>query len=317
MKAVALKRFGGPSLLELTDLPTPTAQQGEVLIELEYTSVNPVDWKICEGLLKNRLPHAFPLIPGWDAAGKIKSVGPSAKRFRPGDEVFAYCRKPVVQWGTYAEFVAIDETAVAPKPHSIGFREAASFPLAALTAWQALFDVARLKAGETILIHAGAGAVGGFAIQFARVIGAEKVITTARQEYHSYVIELGADHAVDYSQEQFVSAVNFQNPKGVDVVFDCVGGDTFKMSHDVLKPGGRLVSILEQPVPDLEMKHQIKTSYLFVRPNGEQLREIAELTDQQKVSPPALEEMLLEKAAEALERVRQRRRRGKMVLKVK
>src|ERR1700733_2368139 len=190
MKAMVIEKFGHEEQLHLGDIPTPLPSDNEVQIQVLYSAVNPVDWKIREGLMKNFLPHEFPLILGWDAAGIVKAIGKNVKKFKVGDEVFAYCRKPIVKWGTYAEYVCFDADNIALKPNNINFAEAAAIPLAGLTAWQALFDFAKLKKGESILIHGGAGGVGSFAIQFAKHAGA-KVITTASKQNHDYVKKLG------------------------------------------------------------------------------------------------------------------------------
>lgn len=315
MKAVAIRDFGGIEKLIITDLPKPEPGINELLIEVRYTAVNPVDWKIREGYLKERLPHKFPLIPGWDAAGVVASVGKNVKNFKPGDEVFAYCRKPTVQWGTYAEYVAFDAEHVALKPKNINFAQAAAIPLVGLTAWQSLFDSAKLKKGETILIHAGAGGVGSMAIQFAKNVGA-RVITTASSLHHDYVKKLGTDAAIDYN-EGFVEAVKKLAPQGVDVVFDSVGGQTLRDSVKLLKTNGRLVSIVEHLDPALAAKHHIQSSYVFVAPNGKELGEIAKLITEKKIVVPHIEEMLLQDAAKAQEKNKKGHTEGKIVLKVK
>lgn len=148
MKAIVIKEFGGADKLTFTDVPKPETGANELLIEVRYAAVNPVDWKIREGYLKNFLPHEFPLIPGWDVSGSVVEVGQNVKHFKIGDEVFAYCRKPIVQWGTYAEFVSFDADNIALKPQNISFAQAAAIPLVGLTAWQALFEAARLKKGK-------------------------------------------------------------------------------------------------------------------------------------------------------------------------
>jgi NADPH:quinone reductase-like Zn-dependent oxidoreductase len=313
MKAIAIERFGGVDKLAVTELPQPQPASNEVLMQVLYTSVNPVDWKIREGYLKDRLPHQFPLIPGWDAAGIVSGVGKNVKGFKIADEVFAYCRKPIVQWGTYAEYVAFDAENVAHKPKNISFAQAAAIPLVGLTAWQALFDAAKLKKGEKILIHAGAGGVGSMAIQFAKFAGAY-VLTTASSSNHAYVKKLGADIAIDYNQG-FVNQVKSAAPEGLDVVLDCIGGQTLRDSIALLKPKGRLISILEPVDPSLAAKHKITSSYVFVSPNGKELTEIAQLISQDKVRPPHIEEMPLEEAARAQEKNRQGHSKGKIVLK--
>jgi len=262
------------------------------------------------------MPHEFPLILGWEASGTIKELGKSAKHFKVGDEVYFYGRKETIKEGTYAEFICVDAANVALKPKSLSYAQAASIPLAGLTAWQALFDSANLKKGETVLIHAGAGGVGGFAIQFAKNAGA-KVITTASQENHAYVKKLGADEVIDYKKDNFATKLKSLNPNGVDVIFDTVGGKTFHDSLSLLKPGGRIVSLLEKIDAEEANKRNIKASYIFVSPNATQLKEIADLINKGKVIPPKIQELPLAKAAEALEKIRQGHTCGKIVLKIK
>jgi NADPH2:quinone reductase len=316
MKAMVIEDFGGPEQLKLADLPTPTPADDEVLIEVAYTSVNPVDWKIREGMLTDVFPHHFPLIPGWDAAGTVSALGSNATGFAIGEKVYAYCRKPEVQYGTYAEFVAVDRAAVAPMPTNLSFAEAATIPLTGLTSWQALFDFAGLKAGQKALIHAGAGGIGSLAIQFAKNAGAS-VITTASLGNHDYVKRLGADAAVDYASEDFAAAVTELEPDGIDVVYDAAGGETQRRSYEVLKPGGVMVSIVDAPDGELAERYGVKAGFVFVEPNGAQLREIAGLIEAGKVKPAAIEEMNLEDAATAQERSKAGHVRGKIVLKIK
>lgn len=315
MKAMAINNFGGVEKLILEDLPTPSPTENEVQIEVVYTAVNPVDWKIREGYLKNAIPHEFPLILGWDAAGVVSAVGKKIKDFKVGDAVFAFCRKPTIRGGTYAEYVCIDAGKVALKPNNINYAQAAALPLVSLTAWQALFDAAKLKKGETILIHAGAGGVGGMAVQFAKHIGA-KVITTASPENHDYVKRLGADYAIDY-HEGFVDQIKKIAPEGVDVVFDTVGGKVLRDSYQLLKAYGRIVGIVEKPDASQEANKHIQCNYIFVEPNGKQLTQIAHLIEQDKVKIPNIEEMKLDDAAEAQEKLRQGHIKGKIVLKIR
>ncbi|HYN39160.1 MAG TPA: NADP-dependent oxidoreductase, partial [Rhodospirillales bacterium] len=160
MRVMVIDGFGGAERLHPAELPAPVPAAGEVLIRIVCAGVNPVDWKIREGWLQSLFPHQFPLIPGWDAAGTIAAVGDGVEGFAIGDRVWAYCRKPEVQWGTYAEYVTMPADAVAPMPGSLDFEEAAAIPLVGLTSWQALFDAAGLAAGQSVLIHAGAGGIG-------------------------------------------------------------------------------------------------------------------------------------------------------------
>ena len=316
MKAMAIDAFGGPERLKAVEVPTPEPEGEEVLIAVACASVNPVDWKIREGMLADMFPHAFPLIPGWDAAGTVSAAGRNAARFRQGDRVFAYCRKPEIRFGTYCEYVAVHESTVALMPANIGFAEAATIPLAGLTAWQSLFDAAKLSAGEKILIHAGSGGVGSLAIQFAKYAGAT-VYTTARAVNHDYVKSLGADAAIDYSKDDFVHVLGKREPGGIDVVYDTIGGHVQQRSYKVLKKGGRLVSVAGIPDPDEARPHGVRTDFVFVSPNGTQLRRIAELIESGAVRPADFEVMRLEEAAKAQELSRAGHVRGKIVLKVR
>lgn len=315
MKAIVIEQFSNSDQLKMTNLPVPKPADNEILIRIAYTAVNPVDWKICEGLLKERLPHQFPLIPGWDASGTIAAIGNKVSQFSVGDKVYAYCRKAEVQWGSYAEYIAVEESSVALKPKNLNYAAAAAIPLVGLTAWQALFDVGQLKAGQSILIHAGAGGVGSMAIQFAKNAGA-KVYTTASQKNHAYVKQLGAIHPIDYTKDNFISHIKAFEPKGIDMVLDTMGGHVLQESLKVIKPGGHLVSIVEKPDPAAAEAHQIQPGYVFVRPNGKQLTEITRLIEEGKVIAPHIEEMQLEDAAFALQKVKKGHTMGKIVLKV-
>ena len=298
MKAVTIDKFGGVEEMHWSDLPTPQPKANEVQIEVAYTAVNPVDWKIREGLLQNIFEYEFPLIPGWDAAGTISAVGNGVTKFNVGDKVFCYCRKPKVQWGTYAEYVCFEAQHVALKPENLSFAQAASIPLVGLTAWQGLFDEAKLKKGQSILIHAGAGGVGSIAIELAKVAGA-KVYTTASSQNHEYVKSLGADVAIDYKKENFVEKILDIETNGIDTVFDCVGGETLNQSFDVIKPGGYLVSIVNTIDKEKAHEKNIHGSFMIVRPDGPQLEKIAQLLKEKKITAPHITEFPLNDYAKA------------------
>lgn len=315
MKALTINKFGGIEETSWSDIPIPQPQPGEVQIQISHAAVNPVDWKICEGYLKKLLPHAFPLIPGWDAAGTISAVGDGVTAFNEGDRVYAFCRKPTVQWGTYAEYVCFDATHVAPIPSTLTPAQAASIPLVALTAWQSLFDDAKLKREQTILVHAGAGGVGSMALQFAKHVGA-KVYTTASANHHDYVKKLGADIVIDYNQHPFEEAIIGYEPEGVDVVYDCVGYETLERSYGVAKKSGCLVSIVNRPDPELCDTHQIRGAFTFVRPEGSQLSSIGQLIDEGKVAPPAITEIPFSEYAKAWDQIKSHHTQGKIVLKI-
>ncbi len=314
MKAIVIEEFGGPEKLTFKDVQTPKPLKNEVLVKVKYAGVNPVDWKIREGLLASRLPHEFPIILGWDVAGTIAEVGKEVSDLKVGDEVYSYARKPTVKWGTYAEYVAIDAKNVVLKPRSISFAESAAIPLSGLTAWQALFDVAHLQQGETILILGGSGGVGSLAIQFAKVANA-KVIATASPKKHSYIKALGVDLAIDHTANVLEQVRSFSQ-EGVDVVFDCFGKEAFTNGLKALKKGGRIVSILEHLDPAVAQNLGITASYLFVTPNGAQLKQIAELIDAKKVIQQPVEAIPLHEAHIAQEKLRSGSITGKLVLQV-
>lgn len=316
MDAMAIQAFGGVEQLKLMHLPNPQPHDDEVQIEVHCAGVNPVDWKIREGYLKDAFPYEFPIVPGWDAAGTVSALGQNVKDFKIGDRVFAYCRKPKIQWGTYAQYVTMDAAAVAPMPKNFKFAQAAAIPLTGLTSWQALYETAHLKTGQHVLIHGGAGGIGSLAIQLARHVGAT-VYTTASEHNHGYVEHLGAHHAIDYTAENFVDAIKRLRPAGVDAVLDTIGGKVQLLSYEVIKPGGVLVSIIDPPEAEVAAKFKVRPGYVFVSPNGAQLRNIAGLIEAGAVKAPKLKELPLKEAAAAQEQSRGRHVTGKIVLRVK
>lgn len=314
MKAMVIDGFGGADGLRMADVTTPQTGIGEVLIRIRYAGVNPVDWKIREGMLEGSFPHVFPIILGWDAAGTVAAVGEEVSEFALGRPVYAYCRKPVVQWGAYAESIVLSAAHVAPMPANLSFAEAASVPLVALTSWQSLFDAGRLETGQSVLIHAGAGGTGGMAIQFAKQAGAI-VFTTASAANHDYVRDLGADHVIDYRSEDFVEAVKRIARGGVDLAYVNASG-VLRKSYRAVRRGGRLVSIVEQPDPADNETHGVEGRFVFVEPNGGQLRQIAALIEKGVVRPLPIEEMPLADAAQALTKSQTGHVRGKIVLRI-
>ena len=242
----------------------------------------------------------------------MEQAGEEVTRFTEGDEIFAYCRKPMVQGGAYAEYIVLEEEHAAIKPKNTSFEEAASIPLAALTAYQSLFDAAKLQSGETVLIHAAAGGVGGFGVQLARDHGAV-VWGTASARNKEYVQDLGGDRVVDYLQVDFREAVRSEYPDGVDVVFDCVGGEVLQKSTDIVKKGGRLISIVDDPTG--LARRDIHKEFVFVAPNSTQLTELAGMVEQGRIKT-SLSQVFpfgLEEARRAHELSESGRTRGKMV----
>lgn len=274
MKAIVIEQYGGADELIEKELPKPKAQDKQVLIEIHATSVNPIDWKVREGYMKENMSFEFPLILGWDAAGVIADVGKDVKNFKIGDEVFA---RPAMENGTYAEYVAVDEDLVALKPATISFEEAASVPLAGLTAWQCLVDFGQVKSGDKVLIHAGSGGVGSLGIQIAKSFGAY-VLSTASGKNGAFLKDLGVDEFIDYETTDFTNVV-----KDVDLVVDTMGGDILEKSLSVVKKGGRLVSIAGQPNIQKAQANQVTAESLWLNPNGKQLAELGELMEQREV----------------------------------
>ncbi len=313
MRSIAIEEFGGPEKLQPLDLPRPKPDKDEVLIRAVACGVNPVDWKIREGRLSALMPHAFPLIPGWDVAGVVEELGERATRFRKGDRVWACARKPVVQWGCYAEYVAVDETHVALMPSKLLYEEAAAVPLAALTAYQALCGQARLGAGSSVLIHAAAGGVGHLAVQLARHAGAE-VLGTAGPANQAFLLELGVQVAIDYTKEDFREAVRRHRPQGVDLVIHSLDTEPVTRSYEVLKKGGRLVSIVGPPELDEAARRQVTAHGLFVAPNGEQLNQLASLVDRGCLRAHVEKIYELAQAEQAQRRIAAGHVRGKLVL---
>lgn len=314
MKAIVYDEFGAWEQMHIEDIPTPEPQDGEVQIRVAYAGVNPVDWKIGEGYLRKRLKTEFPVIPGWDVAGTVAKVGNGVTQFKEGDRVYAYCRKDIVKWGTFAEYVCVNADHVSLIPNTLGFKEAAAIPLVSLTAWQALFDLGRLKEGQTALIHAGAGGVGSMAIQLAKWAGA-KVYTTASEKNHEYVLQLGADVAIDYHKMNTLEAQKKYEPAGFDLIFDAVGGEVFEESLPCVKKGGWLVTICKLFIEDsIGHEHGIRAGFVFVRPDGKQLEQISKLFDEGQLKPPHIAEFPLENAVEALKQVQTEHTQGKVVL---
>lgn len=315
MKAMAIDAFGEVDSIKQIEVAKPQPANDEVLIKIDYAGVNPVDWKICQGAIKDLLPHHFPVVLGWDAAGTIEQLGDAVADYQVGDKVYAYCRKDTVQQGTYAEYIAVDSNAIAKVPDNITLEQASGIPLVALTAWQSLFDFADLQLGQTVVIHAGAGGVGSIAIQLAKWRGAT-VYATASESNHEYVKGLGADVVIDYNAQDFVDVIKQHESQGVDVVYDTVGGDTQARSYELLKKGGALVSIVAPPAEDMAAEYDVKSGFVFVAPNTEQLQQISQLIEQGVVQPVNTESLPLEQAVVALQKNLERHVRGKLVLAV-
>jgi NADPH2:quinone reductase len=309
MRAIGVREFGGRDRLEELELPKPKVPPDGVLIRVRAAGVNPVDWKIREGRLDARFPHVFPVVPGWDAAGVVEEVGPGVVEFAPGDEVFAYCRKPFIGEGTYAELVSVPVASVARKPAALSFEEAGGLPLTGLTAYQALFFAAGLTAGERVLVHAAAGGVGSMAVQLAVDAGAE-VIGIAREENRDYVLSHGAYEVVDHTNGNVAEAVRELVPEGVDVALEVFPEETL---GNAVRDEGRLVSLVAPPSYG---ERGVVPLYVFVRPDAEQLEELSALADDRRLRVELQEVLPLADATRAHELSEGGHVRGKLVLRV-
>jgi NADPH:quinone reductase len=321
MKAIVIDEYGGPEVLKLRDMPVPEIGNGQLLVRVKAAGVNPADWKIREGFVAQLFPHKLPLTPGWDMAGIVEALGKDVDSFKVGDAVYAYTRLETVQFGTYAEFAPADEYMLAAKPANLDFAEASTIPLAILTAWQSLVDFAGLQSGESIFVTAGAGGVGGFAIQIAKHLGA-RVCAAASAHNHDYLLSLGADHVIDYRHDDIKASIQTFAAEGVDLVFDCTGREDVAINFDyVRKRYGRVATIngLVHTVPELERNaalHDVTAKLVVVEPNGEQLAEISVLIENGKIKPLPVETFPLEQAKAALLKSEEGHVRGKLALAI-
>ena len=332
MKAFLIDRYG-KNTGRIGEAPVPVVGVRDVLIEVHASSVNVLDSKISSGEFKLILPYALPLILGNDLAGVVVEVGSQVTQFKPGDEVYA--RPPETRIGTFAEWIAVDENAVARKPGNTTMAQAASLPLVALTAWQVLVEIAQLKKGQKVLIHAGSGGVGSIAIQLARHLGAFVATTTSTANVE-WVKALGADLVIDYKQQDFESVLH-----DYDVVLNSLGADVLQKSLKVLKPGGQLISISGPPTAQFAQeqglswplqqvmrllsfgirrkarKQAVSYTFVFMRANGAQLQKIATLVEEAIIRPVIDRSFSFASTAEALKYVEQGRAKGKVVVTLK
>ena len=307
MKAAYFMKHGGPEVLEYGDVPAPVASEGQVLVDIHAASVNGADWKVRSG--RYAPITTFPYVPGRDFSGVVSAVGPGVSDFGVGDQVFGVC--DVGQEGAYAEQVAIAASIVERKPASLSHAECAAIALTGLTALVSIEDTLRLRRGETILVHGGAGGVASFAIQLAKHIGA-RVITTASAANHGYLRGLGADQVIDYHAQDFTQLV-----RDCDAVFDTVGGDVAKRSFEVLRPGGRAAFIASGYVLPPPPRADVSSLRPDVRRDRAHLERIVALVAGGAVRVPEITTYALADAAAAHRVSEGRHLRGKLVLKVR
>jgi NADPH:quinone reductase-like Zn-dependent oxidoreductase len=306
MKAVVAHEYGAPDVLKFEQVPRPDPAADEALVRVIASSVNPADPLTLSGKYAKEFGTHLPLIAGYDIAGTVEKVGANVTKLKVGDAVYGY---PTFGGG-WADYVAVKEWEVAAKPKSLNFVEAAAVPMGALTAWQALLDVAKLHAGQTILIHGGSGGVGSFAIQIAKARGA-RVIATASTANQDLLKQLGADVPIDYTKSQFEEVA-----KDVDAVLDPIGKDTLFRSYKVVKKGGIVMSLVALPDAVELRKRGIHGAAISAHPDAADLTEIAQLIDAGKIRPIVTKVLPFTEAVAAQQQAATHHTRGKVVLKV-
>ena len=307
MKAIVINEYGNEDVLNYVDIERPEPKADEVLVKVHAAAVNPADWKIRDGM-GERFGFTLPLILGGDIAGIVEAVGDDVESFKQGDAVYGITVSSLS--GGYAEYAVAKADAIAPKPKSITFEAAAAIPIAALTAWQAMFDVANLSSGQSILITGASGGVGSMAVQLAKAKGAI-VIGTASGKNEQFVRDLGADEFVDYARQPFEAVV-----KDVNVVFDTIGGDTLERAFQTLKKGGFLVSAVENPSEEKARELGVEAAQVFCKPSAQQLAEINGLIDEGKLNIHIEMVLPLAEVKKAHQLSQSGRTRGKIVLQV-
>lgn len=333
MKAFIVERYKSKDAARFGQMPDPELRGNDVMVQIHAAGVNLLDSKIRDGEFKLILPYRLPVILGNDVAGIVVRVGSQVRRFQPGDAVYARPHQDRI--GTFAELIAMNESDAAMKPKNLTMEEAASIPLIGLTAWQALIERANLKKGQKVLIHAGSGGVGTFAIQLAKHVGATVATTTSTANV-DMVKSLGADIVIDYKKDDFEKVLN-----GYDVVLNSLGKGTLEKSLGVLRPGGKLISISGPPDPNFAeetgsnwflrqvmrllsfgirkkaKRHRVSYSFLFMRANGDQLSKITSLIESGVIRPIMDRVFPFEATKEALAYIETGRSKGKVVVKVR
>ena len=333
MKAIVMEKYGTEDVIQIHNVSKPKIKDNEILVEVYAASVNPLDNKIRQGKMKPLLNFKLPLILGADLAGIVVETGEKISQFKNGDEVYA--NLSASKMGAFAQYVAVNEKDLALKPKNLKFEEAASIPLVGLTSYQALHDVAKLSKGQKILVKAGSGGVGSFAIQLAKAMGAYVATTTGTSNV-SWVKALGADQVIDYKTQKFEKILN-----GYDVIFHTVDGEPTEKGINILKPGGHLLSLVGPPdkkfakqvglnilfqtllglvgrkVNALAKKLGAKYTFVFIKPSGAQLGEITKLVEVGQIKPVIDKVFSMNDARKALTYVEQGRTKGKVVISMR
>jgi len=309
MKAIYIEQYGNAEQLIIGELDKPVITNHQVLIKVQATSVNPVDWMVREGFLKEGGMHTLPLVLGWDVAGEIVEIGSEVSDFSIADAVFAYA--PIEKQGAYAQYIAIDSEVVSHQPKSLSAIQSAAVPLAATTAWQSLIKGCQLKAGDRVLIHNASGGVGSFAVQIAKAQGAY-VIGTASKAKQGFVESLGVDEFIDYRSQRFEEVVG-----EVDCVFAAVGADdVVSRSVSIIKKGGYLISLIDEIEQHVAEEAGIFYQRWWVQPNREDLQQIAQLIDNNQIQVQIDKVFAFNEIKQAHALSESKRAQGKIVLTV-
>jgi NADPH:quinone reductase-like Zn-dependent oxidoreductase len=308
MKAIRFSQYGGADVLEYVDLPPPELEPQDVLIEVKNASVNPVDWKIRAGQLEDFFPLKLPAIPGEDGSGIVVYTGAEVKHLKKGDAVCFIASR--LGEGSYAELVAVDQNQVIVMPGHLSFAEAAAFPSVGVVAWTVLLETAKIREKMKVLIHAGAGGVGGFTVQLAKHLGAE-VAATCHSKDVDYVRDLGADPVIAYDKSDFCKKL-----KGYDVVLDTIGGDVHRRSYEVLKKGATMVCLNAQPIEDLSKRYGTVTKVIDEKDHGRILKSVTDLVGSGAIKPQVMQVFPLSEAADAQRLSEKGTARGKILLYV-
>jgi alcohol dehydrogenase len=310
MKSAQINRYGGSEVIEINqNTPEPTLSSGKVLVSIKSAGVNPADWKIREGAFQQMIDLQFPFTLGMDFSGVIKQVGEGVSSdFKQGDEVYGQAGVINGGSGAFAEMALAETESIANKPKRLSHVEAAALPLVGVSAWRALIENIGLSKGQRILIHGGAGGIGSIAIQLAKYLGAF-VATTVSANDKVFVQELGADHVIDYMSQNFEDLLH-----DYDSVFDTVGGETYKRSFKVLKKGGIIISMLDQPNSELMNQYNVKAIFQFTQADRQRLTKLAEWVDQNNIRVNTERTFLLDEADKALDYQKDVHPRGKVVL---
>jgi NADPH:quinone reductase-like Zn-dependent oxidoreductase len=304
MKSIRIHSYGDSSQMKMEDVPRPKIESDQVLVKVLAAGVNPVDWKIRAGWLKEFMPQSFPLTLGQDLSGEVSELGENVSQFKVGDQIFGF------GYGSYAEYAAARANEIALKPRSLDFNAAASIPTACLTAWQALIDLGHVSQGQLILIHGAAGGVGSFAVQIAKWKGG-RIVATAAAADAPYLKSLGVEQVIDYQSERFEDRAG--NP---DIVIDLIGGETLNRSYGIVKKGGIIVTTVQQADQAKASQAGVRAVNILMKRDGAELAQIAQLVDQGIVKPRIDKVLSIDDAKRAHDLNESGKSRGKIVLKV-